>query len=163
MKKIVFALFILSLTVHLAYGQSTNQPGLVKYFPVSSDEMKYTQNGYVPDANLYWVETDESFGEVILNFSGLNHPKTPVSANLILNIPQVSDAQSNTGVLVYFDNKLIGKAVQATANSNLKINLEINQLIGKTQFTLILKGGGIDGLAISSKVSGLGPVLEFAY
>ena len=61
------------------------------------------------------------------------------------------------------DNNLIGKALQATANSNLKISLDINQLNGKAQFTLVLKGGGIDGLAISSKGSGLGPVMEFVY
>jgi hypothetical protein len=163
MKKILLAIGTFCLGMVISQGQTTNQTGFVKFFPVSSDEMKFTQNGFVPDGKIYWVETDESFGEVVLNFTNLAHPGNPTAANLIFNIPQVTDAQSSTGVNIYLENKLIGKANQATSGSNLKINLDISILRGKDQLTLVLKGGGIDGLAILSKASGYGAYLEFIY
>ncbi|MFN8259293.1 MAG: hypothetical protein U0W24_26630 [Bacteroidales bacterium] len=163
MKKffLVFAAFFSGIVT--SQGQSINQTGFVKFFPVSSDEMKFTQSGFVPDGKIYWVETDESFGEVFLSFSNIAHPGNPTSASLIFNIPQVTDAQSSTGVNVYFENKVIGNAGQASSGSNLKINLDISLLKGKNQFTLVLKGGGPDGLAIFSKASGYGAYLEFIY
>ena len=163
MKKILIAFVGFCLAIYPLLGQSANQQGLVKFFPVSSDQMKFAQTGYVPDQNIFWVETDESFGEVVLNFNGISHPKLPSSANLIINVPLVTDAQSNTGVLVYIDNQLIGKAIQSSSNSNLKINLDIEAIKGKNQFTLLLKGGGNDGLAIYSKASGYEAFVEFVY
>jgi hypothetical protein len=163
MKKIFFSIVTFFLGMVTIHSQSSNQAGFVKFFPVSSDEMKFTQNGFVPDGIIYWVETDETFGEVFLRFSNLSHPVNPASASLIFNVPKVTDAQSSTGVNVYFENKLIGSAGQASSGSNLKINLDISHLSGKNQLTLVLKGGGPDGLALFSKASGYGAYLEFNY
>jgi hypothetical protein len=161
-KHVLFALLFVLVAAAIS-AQNLNNKGLLKYVGVSSDVMNYVSGNYVPNANHHWVETDESYGEVVLTFETINHSTAPTMVSLILNIPQVTDAQSNTGVLVYLGNVLIGKANQASAGSNLRISLETSQLKKSGQLTLTLKGGGTDGLAICSKASGFGAVLEFVY
>ncbi len=162
MRKLVLSVVVFCLTANAVTSQSSNPKGMLKYYNCNSDKMNYKE-GFVPDANHHWVETDESFGEVFLTFNYVNNSKTPTAVNLILNIPDVTDAQSNTGVVVYADNQIIGKASQVSANSSLKISLDLKQITGKNQIVLILRGGGADGMAILSKASGFGPVLEFVY
>lgn len=161
MKKLMF-IVLLWLVAGVTLSQTSNPKGLVKYYNCNSDKMNFKE-GFVPDANHHWVETDESFGEVFLTFNYILTSKIPTAVNLILNIPDVTDAQSNTGVVVYVDSQIVGKASQVAANSNVKISLDTKQLAGKNQIILVLRGGGTDGMAILSKASGFGPVLEIIY
>ncbi|HCT31446.1 MAG TPA: hypothetical protein DIW31_12145 [Bacteroidales bacterium] len=161
MKKLAILILLLVFAATVSFAQ-TAKNGKIKVYNVTSDQMLTSNNMSSNYNDCYWVETDETEGKVVLNFENIKHPSKPKAAFLVINIPEVQDASSGTGVIVTIDGKKIGSIPNANANSFVYINLDPSALTSQ-KIKLILIGGGTDGLAISSKSSGFGPILQLEY
>lgn len=161
--KIIISLFLfLGLSINSSIGQTNAKKGKIQVYQVESDQMIIANKSSSFFVDCYWVETDETEGKVILNFEGIKHPTPPKAAYLILNIPNVQDASSVSGVIVNKGDKKIGSLSDVKADTYIQISLDFSELTAP-KITLTLAGGGDDGLAISSKASGFGALLQFEY
>ena len=147
MKKSATILMLLALIASISFAQTIKQ-GRLKVYQVKSDQMLTCNNPFRGLTDCFWVETDESEGKIILNFESISHPSSPKVAYLIINIPNVQDGSSNTGLIVTLNGKKIGSIPNGTADSFVYISLDASAIISEN-ITLTLIGGGIDGLVLS--------------
>ncbi|RPH32054.1 MAG: hypothetical protein EHM93_11195 [Bacteroidales bacterium] len=162
MKRISFIL-ILALIGSASLAQSTSKRGKTQIYQVKSDKMIVANQSFGTFTDCLWVETDETQGKIILSFEGIIHPAPPKAAYLILNIPNEQDAQSATGLTVNNGDMVVGSIPNAQAETYIYIALNILGVNNSQNLTLTLIGGGPDGLAIASKASGFGAMIQFEY
>lgn len=135
--------------------------GRVRYLNVISDKNIVVEGG--PYVEYYWVETDGTQGEIVLEFN--NHFGNNISAksaSLFLNVADVKDAESRDGCSIVYKGNVIGEISEGIRNHWYEIPLmKFTPPQGK--FTLKVKARGTDGLALYSKASAFGAVLKIQY
>jgi len=122
-------------------------------------------------SNVFWVDGDDSEGEVILQFrdgrlatlppcGGLGGGEAHFQARLKLHTPNVKDTESEDGVDVYHRGWKVGSLTRASRNGWLTVDLDPCLLVLEPEINLMLKARGDDGTGISPKLSGKGARLE---
>ena len=113
----------------------------------------------IKDKNYHVVDRNQSRSELVLTFA--NTPAGKAKAvSLILHIPAVKDAESQTGFLVYQGKALLGKSGRIKGGSAISITLDPARIRLGGQVVLTIKGASDDGSYIKSVASGQGPVLK---
>lgn len=122
-----------------------------------------------PYNDIYWLETDETEGMIVLRFqdSRLNELvpcESPFyetyQLRLKLSIPDIPDAGSEDGLIVFYNGLEVGRMDRISAGSDIIIHLNPCTVTPVDEILLTLRGAGPDGLAIKSKASGSGAALQ---
>lgn len=107
------------------------------------------------------VDADETGGQLEAHFAmPLRGIKPFDKAELVLNIPDIRDAESMEGIEVYYNDHLLGSCDEVKRGRVLKINVDLDPELeyGRT-FSLTIKAKGEDGVYIYRWRSGWGVML----
>lgn len=137
-------------------------PGNVRYVNVSVDK-----NGLVMKElkeEQYWVDTGGIQRIIELHFADPQlFAKRPAGLSLILNIPDIDDADSEDGLEVFLKERKVGFIPQIARNTWLEIPLDVTAFDTASEFVLVIKSKTSDSIAVASKKSGFGAVIKAVY
>ncbi|HOS38307.1 MAG TPA: hypothetical protein PLG31_01135 [Spirochaetota bacterium] len=136
--------------------------GNVRFVNVSVDK-----NGLVMKElkeEQYWVDTGGIKRIVELHFSDPQlFSRRPAGLSLILNIPDIEEADSEDGLDVFLNDRPVGSVPRVARNTWLEIPLDVSAFDSAPEFFLVIKSKTSDSIAIASKKSGFGAVIKAVY
>jgi len=132
--------------------------------PVHADK-NIRVGGKVVTEGVYWLETDQTQGRIDLEFKDLRlsslRPK--IYVRLRLRIDNHEKAASTGTVEVYCGQRRVGSLRRAKADQWVEVNLDPKGIPNAMELKLRLIPRSVDGLAIRSKSTGMGPELRIRY
>lgn len=116
--------------------------------------------------NVFWFDNDENnsielfFHDKLMVSIFREGNYTDIVYRLRIHIPDIKEAESESGLDVYYDDIKIGGLPKTRKNTWIEIELDISKIKVKRNMDLILKPRGEDNLALSLPDSGKGPEIK---
>ena len=146
MKKLVFSA---TLLMYVLAGMAQNNYSMYQCIPERIDQNRVddgNNDDLYKSIDIAVVDQDDSKGELEIYFAMPILGLKPFDrASLILNVPDISKAASETGISVYYNDHLLGKCDKIEANSVLEIDLALDpDLNFGRSFKLDIRANGTD-------------------
>jgi hypothetical protein len=135
--------------------------------PVTSDGN--LMPAQAPEADVYWIDADDSEGEVVLQFRSTRLLDLPACdelagttsiVRLSVSIADVEDAESSDGFEVRSDGVRVGSVASVARGARVRIDLDPCLMPRREEVTFVLKPRGNDGVAVLPMRRGAGAQLD---